>query len=224
MLKGVTYKQGLIPAMLVDTAMKNKEWDTDKDIKNSNTDTKKEPKNSKIDAKISNSSDTKTDGKKTQDTIETVTAVKKSVSENNDSKPTSVSPTEETKNSPIVKSAPAIKKGFLNNAKSTVYPESVSAKIKKPTGGDNNILLPGSDKNNGSGNFDERTAVSTDSGSGSLVQELTESQLKQLKKTGTLKSPGASGGKCPSTSIEHDTLPLYLHHDQSHSSHHCAFQ
>jgi hypothetical protein len=93
--------------------------------------------------------------------------------------------------------APAIKKGFLNNAKSTVYPESVTARSKKPVNSINSpaIILPSktlSEKSENksllsSTNGLLRTGGVVSTGSGSMVQELSAEELQQLKKTGTVR-------------------------------------
>lgn len=104
---------------------------------------------------------------------------------------------------PLPASAPApvsaIKKGFLTSAKSSIYPESISAKIKPQTNGLKAppILLPDmSLKNeNENKNENERGDIrgllnlrkpSGMEGTGSLVEELTDAEIRQLTKTGNI--------------------------------------
>ena len=52
MLKGITYKNGLIPAMLVDTATKNSKWNNSTDEKVKNASVLNNEKEKKIIEKI----------------------------------------------------------------------------------------------------------------------------------------------------------------------------
>ena len=87
----------------------------------------------------------------------------------------------------------AIKKGFLSSAKSSVYPESVSAKIKPKTNGLKTppILLPDMNRKNKNESGDIRGGLNISrssgmEGAGSLVEELTDAEVKQLAKTGSI--------------------------------------
>jgi hypothetical protein len=104
---------------------------------------------------------------------------------------------------PVPAPAPAIKKGFLNTAKSTVYPESVTAKNKKPVNSifSPAIILPSKTSSERS---DNRSLLSSTNGllrtdgvvstvSGSMVQELSAEELQQLKKTGTVRKTQGQG-------------------------------
>ena len=104
---------------------------------------------------------------------------------------------------PVPAPAPAIKKGFLNTAKSTVYPESVTAKNKKPVNSISSpaIILPSKTSSERS---DNRSLLSSTNGllrtdgvvstvSGSMVQELSAEELHQLKKTGTVRKTQTQG-------------------------------
>ena len=87
---------------------------------------------------------------------------------------------------------PAIKRGFLNNAKTTVYPESVSAKDKsavKKLGSGPNILLPG--HLSAQAESPSSPIASTDNRR-SLVQELQPSEIRE-KKTSTSGPVTANG-------------------------------
>jgi hypothetical protein len=89
-----------------------------------------------------------------------------------------------------IKPVPAVKKGFLNNSKSTVYPESVSAKNKKIKS-DTNILLPSKHANdeNDKNDYDNdknRNNYDNNYNNSNLVEELSSEQLKELNKKGKL--------------------------------------
>jgi hypothetical protein len=94
-------------------------------------------------------------------------------------------------NAPALKPVSAIKKGFLSSAKSSIYPESISAKIKPQTNGLKAppILLPDSTRKKESGSIRGGLNLSMGDGmegTGSLVEELTDAQIKQLTKTGNI--------------------------------------
>lgn len=94
-------------------------------------------------------------------------------------------------NAPASKPVSAIKKGFLSSAKSSIYPESVSAKMKPQTNGLKAppILLPDSTRKKESGSIRGGLNLSMGNGmegTGSLVEELTDAQIKQLTKTGNI--------------------------------------
>ena len=95
----------------------------------------------------------------------------------------------------------AIKKGFLTSAKSSIYPESISAKIKPQTNGLKAppILLPDMSLKNKNKNKNDNEYESGDirgvlnlkklsgmEGTGSLVEELTDAEIRQLTKTGNI--------------------------------------
>mmetsp|Transcript_12819 Transcript_12819/g.12463 ORF Transcript_12819/g.12463 Transcript_12819/m.12463 type:complete len:408 (+) Transcript_12819:883-2106(+) len=89
-----------------------------------------------------------------------------------------------------IKPVPAVKKGFLNDTKSTVYPESVSAKNKKIKS-DTNILLPSKHANdeNDKNDYDNnknRNNYDNNNNNSNLVEELSSEQLKELNKKGKL--------------------------------------
>lgn len=94
-------------------------------------------------------------------------------------------------NAPASKPVSAIKKGFLSSAKSSIYPESISAKINPQTNGLKAppILLPDSTRKKESGSIRRGLNLSMGDGmdgTGSLVEELTDAQIKQLTKTGNI--------------------------------------
>ena len=190
-LKGVSYKQGLIPAMLVDTAAKDQEWNQNgmKD----HVDKKEVQEDITVSslAEIANGQKITRDDAVQPDRVEGDSITVK-VADTRLGEPKQKQKQNEEQMSSLPKKTQAIKKGFLTNAKSTIYPESVSAKTKKSPllGQAAPILLPGRAMETPSAangaTINDHNAVD---GAGSLVQELTEKELLQLKKTGTLKSP-----------------------------------
>ena len=260
-LKGVSYKQGLIPAMLVDIAAKTQEWNQNGNgTERENTKTAKiekkeildrsksslETKSAAVGTAINDTNthtgEIKVEGRKDRQSLDNDTMTS-SYGETNISsvietvaaaitgtgtgtgtgivnEPNQIE--KQHQETTITKKSPAIKKGFLTSAKSTIYPESVSAKIKKSSLGNPStpILLPGKagkvfgpDSEVHKGGNGKTHGVGD--GSGSLVQELTEQELLQLKKTGVVRSPAHSStlGIAPnstSTSISSAITPIGL--------------
>ena len=200
-LKGVSYKQGLIPAMLVDTAAKDQEWNQNgtKDVNSKTTQVEKKVvqediKESAV-TEIGDAQKVTPDEPAISDRVDGDAGKVADTIMNNEPKQKQKQ-SDEQKSSLTTKTQ-AIKKGFLTNAKSTIYPESVSAKTKKSTlsGQFAPIILPGRARETPSAvNGVDRNVVD---GAGSLVQELTEKELLQLKKTGTLKSPAHISNTAP---------------------------
>ena len=156
-LKGVTYKSGQISTMLVDSAAKKQQWN-DKDVQ-----------------------------AKMQGSLSTASSTAVNTNQPNGSRSTVTSSSSITSGStkPKVVAEPAIKRGFLNNAKTTVYPESVSAKdksaVKKPGSGPN-ILLPGHLPTQADS---PPPPIAPPESRRSLVQELQPSEIKEKKASTT---------------------------------------
>jgi hypothetical protein len=223
-LKGVTYKQGLIPAMLVDTADKNKEWNKDDnpnyfDPKEKNSSVDKKNKGTIEEEKTDSNNDEKVTKPKNSKETEISTSIPPSASTSTSTgvsnstsinrKETAVSTiTADQTNQTIKKAEPTIKKGFLSNSKSSVYPESVTAKNKSVKSASPNIILPGNmvenyDDISGDSNIGLGVGVGRGSkkGGGSLVQELTPGELKELKKTGSIAKAKVE----PNPKVNNDT-------------------
>ena len=111
-LLGITYKSGDIPTMMVDISTKEDKWkkETSNDSKlgNSNNDSNKKISTSKAEEK---------------DAVEMATAVEEASTQKKPAKPANKS-----------QRPPAMKKGFLNNAKTagSIYPEGSSEGSRKP--------------------------------------------------------------------------------------------
>lgn len=129
-------------------------------------------------------------------------------------------------NAPASKPVSAIKKGFLSTAKSSIYPESITAKIKPQTNGLKSppILLPDSTRKKESGSIRGGLNLSMGDGiegTGSLVKELTDSQIKQLTKTGNITKakliPPPVPNLAPALVLAPSTSTPALHSDLSRS-------
>ena len=129
-------------------------------------------------------------------------------------------PTSATTPIPAAAPAPvsAIKKGFLTSAKSSIYPESISAKIKPQTNGLKAppIILPDMSLKNKNENKNERGDIrdvfnlkkpSGMEGTGSLVEELTDAEIRQLTKTGNITKTKHGPVPVPAPSQSTPSLP-----------------
>eukprot|EP01038_Epipyxis_sp_PR26KG_P006176 gene6176-8506_t len=221
-LKGITYKEGKIPAMMIDISSK-KNWDKDKTNNNIDKQTNK-LNDTKLNKKV------ETNNSKEIQTNETSQSVASSSSKQSSSekrvsfasdeelqsaaneikekeiKTVSHKPSSELNTS----STPVIKKGFLNNAKSSIYDDKLTTIRKQPStssGKSDSILLPDHSSNslNDKTNTIEKLNTSIDAKPANpLVRELLPSETKQ----NTSSSTGSAVDKVVQSKNKEDSNSL----------------